>query len=88
MAFAPEITKVFNRLRTVFLMHGMDNATLGYLFGDFAAGGIVILFHIFPGIEVIQNAIEFVEPVVGRQVFVPVAKVVLAELSVGIAVFF
>src|SRR5690349_21124297 len=48
-------------------------------------GGIVVLLRFFFGIEVIQIAVELVEPVNGWQELIEVAKVVLAELARGVA---
>ena len=47
--------------------------------------GEVVLLGIFAGVQVIEDAEEFVEPVVGRQMFVAVAEVVLAELPRRVA---
>ena len=47
--------------------------------------GIVGQFGLFLGVEVIEVAEEFVESVHGRQEFVAVAEVVLAELAGGVA---
>ncbi len=47
--------------------------------------GIVGQFGLFLGVEVIEVAEEFVEPVHGRQEFVAVAQMVLAELAGGVA---
>jgi hypothetical protein len=45
--------------------------------------GIEVALGLLLGVEVVEIAEELVEPVVGRQVLVPVAEVVLAELSRG-----
>ncbi|MNQ82522.1 hypothetical protein D3C85_975740 [compost metagenome] len=47
--------------------------------------GPVRTLGFFFGVEVIQVAEEFVESVVGRQVFIFVAQVVLAKLTGGVA---
>ena len=47
--------------------------------------GIVGQLRLFLGVEVIEVAEELVEAVHGRQVFVAVAEVVLAELAGGVA---
>ena len=54
-------------------------------FGDIAQIGIVRQFRFFLGVEVIEIAEEFVEPVHGRQIFVAIAQMVLAELTGGVA---
>jgi hypothetical protein len=46
---------------------------------------IVGQFRFFLGVQVIEVAEEFVEPVHGRQVFIPIAEMVLAELTGGVA---
>ena len=46
---------------------------------------VVRQFRLFLGVEVIEVAVELVEAVHGRQKFVAVAEVVLAELSGGVA---
>ena len=43
------------------------------------------MFRLFLGVEVVQVAVEFVEPVNGRQELVAVAEVVLAELAGGVS---
>ncbi len=47
--------------------------------------GIVRQFWFFFGVQVIEVAEELVEAVHGRQVFIPIAEMVLAELSGGVA---
>ena len=47
--------------------------------------GIVGQLRLFLGVQVIEVAEELVEAVHGRQVFVPIAEVVLAELAGGVA---
>ena len=47
--------------------------------------GIVGQFRLFFGVQVIEIAEEFVESVHGRQVFIPIAEMVFAELTGGIA---
>ena len=43
------------------------------------------MFRFFLGVQVVQVAVELVEPVNGRQELVAVAEVVLAELAGGVA---
>ena len=47
--------------------------------------GIVRQFRFFFRVQVIEIAEEFVETVHGRQVFIPIAEMVLAELPGGVA---
>ena len=47
--------------------------------------GIVGQFGLFLGVQVIEIAEEFVEPMRGRQEFVAVAQMILAELAGGVA---
>jgi len=48
--------------------------------------GVVWVFRLLFGVEVVEVAIELVKAMVARQEFVLVAQVVLAELAGGIAV--
>ena len=57
----------------------------GFAVGQLHVAGVVLVFRFLLGIEVIEVAEEFIEAVHGRQVFVAVALVVLAELSGGVA---
>ena len=50
-----------------------------------SAFGIVGQLRLFLGVEVVEVAVEFVETVGGRQHFVAVAQMVLAELTGGVA---
>ena len=52
--------------------------------GELVLVRVVELLGFLLGVEVIQVAVELVEPVHGRQVLVQVAEVVLAELSGGV----
>jgi hypothetical protein len=52
---------------------------------EFRILGIVGQFRFFLGVQVIEIAEEFIEAVDGRQVFIPVAEMVLAELTGGVA---
>ena len=53
--------------------------------GETHVAGIVLVLRFLLGIEVVEVAEELVEAVVGRQVLVAVAEVVLAELAGGVA---
>jgi hypothetical protein len=48
--------------------------------------GVVVGLRLFLGVQVVEVAEELVEAVVGGQVLVLVAQVVLAELAGGVAV--
>ena len=52
---------------------------------QFHVSRVVAVLRLFFGIEVVEAADELVEPVHGRQVFVAIALVVLAELAGGVA---
>jgi len=56
--------------------------------GQLQIRGIVAVFRLFLGVEVVQVAQEFVEPVHGGQVCVEVALVILAKLPGGVALGF
>jgi hypothetical protein len=47
--------------------------------------GEIIFLRIFTSVEVIENAEKFVEAVIGRQMVVAIAEVVLAKLSGRVA---
>ena len=47
--------------------------------------GVIRVLRLFLGVEMIEIAEEFVEAVYGRQIFVAVAEMVLAELPGGVA---
>ena len=63
----------------------MEHAARSKLLLEFRILGIVRQFRLFLGVEVIEIAEELVEPVHGRQIFVAIAEVVLAELTGGVA---
>ena len=63
----------------------MEHAAGSELLLEFRVLRIVGQFRLFLGVQVIEVAEEFVEPVHGRQEFVPVAQMVLAELAGGVA---
>ena len=74
-------------LRPVGLRPGMDYAALTemeflerrWIFGE------IVFLRIFTSVEVIEDAEKFVEAVIGRQMVVAIAKVVLAKLSGRVA---
>ena len=47
--------------------------------------GIEMVLRIFLGVEVIEIAVEFIETVQRRQIFVAIAQVVLTKLAGGVA---
>jgi hypothetical protein len=53
--------------------------------GELLVSGIVVELRLLFGVQVIQVAEEFIEPVNRREELVAVAEVVLAELSRGVA---
>jgi hypothetical protein len=57
----------------------------GLAVGEHHVAGVVLVLRLFFGVQVVQIAEELIEAVVGRQVFVAVAEVVLAELAGGVA---
>ena len=63
----------------------MQHAARSKLLFEFRILGIVRQFRLFLGVEVIEIAEKFVEPVHGRQKFVAIAEMVLAELAGGVA---
>ena len=69
----------------VFRGEAVYDAALGQTCIFKGLGGIIRLLDIFPGVQVIEDSEELVEPVVGGKVLVPVAEMVLAELPGAIA---
>jgi hypothetical protein len=73
---------------------GSDHAAGAELLAEGAAVGqhhvarIVLVLRFLLGVEVVEVAVELVEAVVGGQVLVAVAEVVLAELTGHVAVVF
>ncbi|MND76385.1 hypothetical protein D3C80_680320 [compost metagenome] len=63
----------------------MDHPTWAVLFAKLWIFRVVVGFRFLFGVHVVQVAEEFIEAVVGRQVLVAVAQVVLAELAGGVA---
>jgi hypothetical protein len=57
----------------------------GLAVGQHHVAGVVLVLRLLLGVEVVEVAEELVEAVVGRQVLVAVAEVVLAELAGGVA---
>ena len=73
------------------LADGLDDAARTVLFEEGLAARqhevarVVPVLGLFRRIEVVQGSVELVEAVVGGQVLVAVAEVVLAELAGGVA---
>ena len=82
LTLLPPVTKVFDLLRAVRLGLRVDDAPLfeTKLLLDLFVLWKVVLLGILTRIQVIENAEKLVETVSGRQMFVPVAQVVLSEL--------
>ena len=64
---------------------GFDDAARAVLLTEFGILRIEIAFRLLFGVEMIEIAEELVEAVLGGQMFVAVAEMVLAELAGGIA---
>ena len=78
-------TGVLDRLPALAVGQAVEHATRPELLLEFGVLGIVRQFRLFLGVEVVEIAKKFVEPVHGRQIFVAVAEMVLAELTGGVA---
>ena len=76
---------VLDRLPALAVGHAVEHAAGSELLLERRILRIVGQFRFFLGVQVIEIAEEFVEAVHGRQVFVAVAEMVLAELAGGIA---
>ena len=76
---------VRDRLPALAVGQAVEHAARSELLLEFRILGIVGQFRFFLGVEVIEVAEEFVEAVHARQVFVPIAQMVLAELAGGVA---
>ena len=76
---------VRNLLAALAVGHAVEHAARSKLLLEFRILGIVRQFRLFLGVEVIEIAEEFVEPVHGRQKFIAIAEMVLAELAGGVA---
>ena len=76
---------VRNLLAALAVRHAMEHAARSKLFLEFRILGVVRQFGLFFGVEVIEIAEKFVKPVHGRQIFIAIAEMVLAELAGGIA---
>ena len=63
----------------------VEHAAWSELLLEFRILGIVGQFRFFFGVQVIEVAEELVEAVDRRQVFIPIAEMVLAELTGGVA---
>ena len=62
-----------------------EHATRPELGPELRVLGVVLVLRFLLGVEMVEIAEEFVEPVYGRQIFVAVAEMVLAELPGGVA---
>ncbi len=74
------------RVLDLAVRRALDHATRPEARPELRVLRIVIGLRLLFRVEVIEIAEELVEAVIGRQVLVPVAKMVLAELAGGIAV--
>jgi hypothetical protein len=63
---------------------GTELLAEGLASGHDHVAGVVLVLGLLFGVQVIEVAVELVETVIGRQMLVPVAEVVLAELAGGI----
>ncbi len=78
-------TCVFDGLAPFAVGFALDHAAWAELLPEFRVLGIIAVFRLLLGVEVIEVAHEFVEAVVGRQVLVAVALMVFSELAGGVA---
>ena len=76
---------VLDRLPALAVGHAVEHAARSELLLELRILGIVGQLRFFLGVQVIEVAEELVEAVHGRQVFVAVAEMVLAELAGGVA---
>ena len=76
---------VRDRLAALAVGHAVEHAARSKLLLEFRILGIVGQFRLLLGVEVIEIAEKFVEAVHGRQIFVAIAEMVLAELTGGVA---
>ena len=74
----------FDLLFATGLSPRMDNAARPIFLLELRILEVVFVFRLFLGIQVIKIAKKLVEAVVGGQVFIAIAEVVLAELTGGI----
>ena len=63
----------------------MNDAARAKFFSETRIRRIVFILRLVFGVEVIQIAKEFIETVVGRQMFIEIAEMILAELAGDIA---
>ena len=63
------------------IREAMKDPARAELFLEFRILGVIREFRFFFGVQVIKIAEEFIEPVHGRKELVPIAEMVLAELS-------
>src|SRR5882757_10292160 len=64
---------------------GVQNVSWAEAFVERGVLGVFVVVGLFHGVEVVEDVVELVEPVHGRQVFVAVAEVILADLRRGVA---
>ena len=76
---------VLDLLGAVRVGPGVDHAARPELLAELGVLRVVLVLRLFLGVQVVEVAEELVEAVVGRQVLVVVAEVVLAELAGGVA---
>jgi hypothetical protein len=60
-------------------------AEIGEEVREFRRLRVVRQFRFFGGVQMVERAVELIEPVDGGQEFIPVAQMVLAELAGGVA---
>ena len=78
-------TGVLDRLPALSVSHAVEHAARPELLLEFRILGIVGQLGLFLGVQVIEVAEELVEAVHARQIFVPIAEMVLAELAGRVA---
>ena len=84
-AFFVQRAGVFHLLAALTVGIAVDHAARPEFFLELRVFGVVRIFRFFLRVEVVEVAVEFVEPVGGRQVLVEVTQVVFAELPAHVA---
>ncbi len=84
-ALLGERAGVLDLLRPVGLRPAVDDAARAEALLELGVLGVVLELRLLLGVEVVQVAEELVEAVVGRQMLVEIAEMVLAELRGGVA---
>ena len=84
-ALLGERAGVLDRLPALAVGDAVEHAARSELLLECRILGIVGQFRLFLGVQVIEVAEELVEAVHGRQVFIAIAEMVLAELAGGVA---